>query len=907
MLKVPGYNPLRKLGQGSYGEVYLVKKRGSEQLVAVKCISKLKLSKRGEDNLVSEIAILQKLEHPHIVRLLDFTWDSTKVYLYMEYCAGGDLSQFIRAKHRLPENLVRRFLRQLGLALQYLKSKNIVHMDLKPQNILLTSNSHPILKVTDFGFARRAKDAVQRNELRGTLLYMAPEIYCEGLYHPSCDLWSVGVILYECLFGSPPYASQDSESLKLKLLKDEPIELPSDVAISPNCASLLRRLLKRHPTERMSHEEFFEHPFMDLEHAPTAESLDKALNHLEQAHELEKVCNWRSAYESYLRGLSHLVAAVEYELSPKPREELKQLTIQCFKQAEIVKARLKNERECDSRPVRPPASAKFVSPSATSVSETYFRPTTVESVARISTSRTAPSRPPLPPSLSSGRQSIVPFARNPRTKLPKSDVQSPEPSSSSLMGYFKSFFYSNSTSSVPPPQLRSQTSAPIVTPSVETNNHTGPRELSHLNPHLSAAKPSLDADVSSEKRPSTAHPFGSIASMSQDPLASNSTAGCVSSSVDSVPEEDSKSTSGSSSSNTQCLEESFQPLVPGKHIPSMSSVANQQPEFVSPCPNSHPRNEASKDVMPTLFSSAPGLSQLSSPSSVDSLPAGQRSADSTTATPLPISVDNSVRTRTSRSSTPPPRPHYPPSRLRGSVRPTSTQPTDLIHHSVLLCSNATMPPSTSIVKPETAVIQCSNEIAPALTGESVSYEALSTTVTNPDNTPTDLSSHPPSKCVDAQDAQPPIELTSTSGGQTSVHVSSNETSEASRMDRLRALSFCIGQPNPDEAPSDHRRTGQQTTYVQQMALLADTERLFKLRSMCDSSEKQYLDVLDNLEDFYSLLRTNQCEQALALIEEKFASCLYVTKADLNEKRRTYCPEGAQISVRFSRANQTGKE
>ncbi|KAA3676905.1 uncharacterized protein DEA37_0006862, partial [Paragonimus westermani] len=191
----------------------------------------------------------------------------------------------------------------------------------------------------DFGFARRAKDAVQRNELRGTLLYMAPEIYCEGLYHPSCDLWSVGVILYECLFGSPPYASQDSESLKLKLLKDEPIEqaalastlssleldvccvsetrvydsstvihlsspldscrskrfclrvsgdaeaeshgragLPSDVTISSNCASLIRRLLKRHPTERMSHEEFFEHPFVDLEHAPSADSLDKAVS-----------------------------------------------------------------------------------------------------------------------------------------------------------------------------------------------------------------------------------------------------------------------------------------------------------------------------------------------------------------------------------------------------------------------------------------------------------------------------------------------------------------------------------------------------------------------------------------------------------------------------------------------------
>ncbi|KAF5397405.1 hypothetical protein PHET_09210 [Paragonimus heterotremus] len=432
------------------------------------------------------------------------------------------------------------------------------------------------------------------------------------------------------------------------------------------------------------------------------------LNHLEQAHELEKVCNWKSAYESYLRGLSYLVAAVEYEISPKPREELKQLTVQCFKQAEIIKARLKNERECDSRPVRPPVSAKFVSPSSTSVSETYFKPTTIKSVAQVSTSRTAPPRPPLPPSLSYANQSVVHFTRNSQTKPPKTDVQSPEPSSSSLMGYLKSFFYSNSASSGPSPQLESQTSALIETPtlpaasSAETNDRTGPRELP------------LDADVSSEKHSSTAQPFGSIASASQDPLANNFITGCLSFSDDSVPEVDSESNSSPHSSDAQCLEEPFQPLVPGKHIPGMSSFANQQPKFFSPCPNSHPHNEASKDVMPTLLSSAPGLSQLSSTSSVHSLPADQLSADS-----------------------------------------------------------------------NTAGMQCSMKVAPALTGESASYEALSATVTNPDKTLTDFSSHPPSKSVDGQDTQPPIEMT---------------------------------------------------------------------KSMCDSSEKQYLDVLDNVEDFYALVR-----------------------------------------------------
>ncbi|KAA3680079.1 uncharacterized protein DEA37_0003621, partial [Paragonimus westermani] len=584
-------------------------------------------------------------------------------------------------------------------------------------------------------------------------------------------------------------------------------------------------------------------------------------NHLEQAHELEKICDWKSAYEGYLRGLSHLVAAVEYEVSQKPREELKQLAVQCFKQAEIVKARLKTERECDSRPMRPVTSAKFVFPTKF-VSETEFKPTAVKSVARVSTSRSAPPRPPLPTSLSFGSQSIVHSARDSQKKLPKVDVQSPELSSSSLMGYLKSFFYSNSESSGPPPQLRSRTSTVIETPtlpaasSAQADDHTGSCEQFHSSPHLPATKLPLDVDVSSEKHPSTDHPFGSIVFASQVPPTSNSITGLLSSSVDSGPH----------NFGTERLEEPSQPLVPGKPIPGMSSFANQSPEFISPCPNSHPHNGSSKHLTPTVVSSVPGLSQLSSPSSVSSIPADQLSADSVTATPLPISVDNSVRTRTSRSSTPPPRLPYSPSRFRGSVQSTFIQPTDLTRHSVSLCSNATMPPSTSIVKPEVAVIQCPDEIAPTLTDESASCEASSATVKNPDKAPTNLFSH-------------------RSGDRTPVQVSSNETPVANRMDRLRTLSFCIGQPNPDDAPSDRWQTGQQTTYVQQMALLADTERLFKLRSMCDCSEKQYLDVLDNVEDFYTLLRTNQSEQALALIGEKFATCLYVTKADPNEKRR----------------------
>ncbi|KAA0184318.1 Serine/threonine-protein kinase ULK3 [Fasciolopsis buskii] len=249
----------RKLGQGAYGEVYLAKLKvrsryfrseiyvyfqGSEKMVAVKCIPKSKLNKRAQDNLVSEISILQKLRHPHIVRLIDFSWDSERVYLFMEYCAGGDLSQFIRTKRRLPEQLVRRFLRQL-----------------------------------------------------------------------------------ECLFGSAPYAFCDSRTLREKLIAGEAIKLPTCIPISADCAALVKGLLKRNPAERMNHEDFFAHPFVDLKHAPSAKSLDKAVNFffyfeadfrrsrtlesLESAWDFEKRGDLKQAHEYYTRGLTYLLSAVE--------------------------------------------------------------------------------------------------------------------------------------------------------------------------------------------------------------------------------------------------------------------------------------------------------------------------------------------------------------------------------------------------------------------------------------------------------------------------------------------------------------------------------------------------------------------------------------------------------------------
>lgn len=410
MLSLKNCVVVRKLGQGAYGEVYLAKLKGSGKMVAIKCIPKSKLNKRAQDNLVSEISILQKLRHPHIVRLIDFSWDSERVYLFMEYCAGGDLSQFIRTKRHLPEQVVRHFLRQLALALQYLHKKNIVHMDLKPQNILLTSGTNPILKVSDFGFAQCHKETVKTNELRGTLLYMAPEIYCEGVYHPSCDLWSVGVILYECIFGSAPYAFCDSRTLREKLIAGEAIKLPTYIPISAECAALVKGLLKRNPAERMNHEDFFAHPFLDLKHAPSAKSLDKALEFLESAWDFEKRGDLKPAHEHYTRGLAYLLSAVEYQTSPEEKAELRHLAVRYFEQAEKVKNLLDEKKLAPAnrpeRPPRPKLPPAFKNPD-TAATIPINQPLVLQksttavgcppSRARLQRQMTAPARPDVSP------------------------------------------------------------------------------------------------------------------------------------------------------------------------------------------------------------------------------------------------------------------------------------------------------------------------------------------------------------------------------------------------------------------------------------------------------------------------------------------------------------------------------
>ncbi|XP_077684215.1 serine/threonine-protein kinase ULK3 isoform X4 [Eretmochelys imbricata] len=278
-----------RLGSGTYATVYKAyRKKNAREVVAIKCVNKKSLNRASVENLLTEIEILKTIRHPHIVELKDFQWDSDNIYLIMEFCAGGDLSHFIRTRKILPEKVARLFLQQLACALKFLHDRNISHLDLKPQNILLSSVENPHLKLADFGFAQYMSPWDEKHMLRGSPLYMAPEMVCRRQYDARVDLWSVGVILYEALFGRPPFFSKSFAELEEKIRSNRVIELPCRPRLSQGCRDLLQRLLERDPLQRISFEEFFTHPFVDMEHMPSAESLCKAVGqYISRAEELK--------------------------------------------------------------------------------------------------------------------------------------------------------------------------------------------------------------------------------------------------------------------------------------------------------------------------------------------------------------------------------------------------------------------------------------------------------------------------------------------------------------------------------------------------------------------------------------------------------------------------------------------
>ncbi|XP_058872664.1 serine/threonine-protein kinase ULK1-like [Acipenser ruthenus] len=273
------------LGQGAFGMVFKGRHKEKNGEVAIKCIHTKNLSfdQTYWTQLDREIQILKGLKHDNFVRLYDFQKTSSCVYLVMEYCNGGDLADYLKSKGPLNEDTIRLFLLQITSAMKVLQSKGVIHRDLKPQNILLAltggdkSNPRNIrLKIADFGLARFQPTNMMALTMCGTPLYMAPEVIMAKTYDAKVDLWSIGIIVYQCLTGQIPFQASNPQELCRLFEKHKNLTPNIPQGISTHLRHLLCGLLQCNPKDRIEFDTFFRHPFLGVS-SPKKNSKEAAI------------------------------------------------------------------------------------------------------------------------------------------------------------------------------------------------------------------------------------------------------------------------------------------------------------------------------------------------------------------------------------------------------------------------------------------------------------------------------------------------------------------------------------------------------------------------------------------------------------------------------------------------------
>ncbi|GLI63648.1 hypothetical protein VaNZ11_006646 [Volvox africanus] len=251
------YHVIELIGEGSFGKVYKGRRKCTGQITAMKFILKQGKSEKDIKNLRQEIEILRQLRHENVIQMLDAFETKTEFCVVTEY-GQGELFEILEDDQNLPEDVVRGIAKQLVRALHYLHSNRIIHRDMKPQNILIGSNG--VVKLCDFGFARAMScNTMVLTSIKGTPLYMAPELVQEQPYNHTVDLWSLGVILFELHVGQPPFYTNSIYSLIHHIVKD-PVRFPTN--ISADFKSFLKGLLNKKPQDRLGWPQLLEHPFV---------------------------------------------------------------------------------------------------------------------------------------------------------------------------------------------------------------------------------------------------------------------------------------------------------------------------------------------------------------------------------------------------------------------------------------------------------------------------------------------------------------------------------------------------------------------------------------------------------------------------------------------------------------------
>jgi serine/threonine protein kinase len=249
----------KPLGRGKFGSVYLAREKASKYIVAIKVLHKSQLLKAGvEHQLRREIEIQSHLRNRNILRMYGYFYDAKRIYLILEYSPGGELYKRLTQRGRFSEKTSARYICDLALALDYCHCKHVIHRDIKPENLLL--GAHSEIKIADFGWSVHAPTS-RRNTLCGTLDYLPPEMV-EGREHDEkVDVWSLGVLLYEFLFGCPPFEAEGHSATYRRISRVD-LRFPSKPHVSEDAKDLIRKFLVKDPLRRISLQDVSKHPWV---------------------------------------------------------------------------------------------------------------------------------------------------------------------------------------------------------------------------------------------------------------------------------------------------------------------------------------------------------------------------------------------------------------------------------------------------------------------------------------------------------------------------------------------------------------------------------------------------------------------------------------------------------------------